>query len=195
MNDLLEDVAGTALKTAARPYLPWVILAAVLLLGSLLGWSFYEGWSMRGDREAANQLEAVRAWQAKLDAERVRGDKLAGELELEKRNIKTRIVEVVKEIPKVTTVYVEKPGEAPKTIPPAVYTTGYVRLWNNALTGLPVATSEPVGSTGGSDLARSNIDSPDLLTNHAINASKYAECRAELNKLIDWHQGKQESRP
>lgn len=186
--NLAASVAGGAAK---RTLLPWAILAAVVLWGASAGFAYYEGWARRGDHEAAQQLKTEREWQAKVEAERKRGDALALDLEAEKRNIKTVTVEVIKEVPKVTTVYVEKPGEAPKPIPPAVYTWGFVGLWNDALAArLPGAAGEPAGAAGAADLARAPIDSPDLLENHAVNAGKYAECRAQLNALIDWHEGK-----
>ncbi|ATI15733.1 DNA-packaging protein [Bordetella phage vB_BbrM_PHB04] len=185
---VVSDAAGAAAKAVARPFLPWLILAGVLLVAALTGGAFYKGWDMRGDREAANQLKAQQKLQAEIDAQRARGDKLAADLELEKRNIKTVTVEVIKEVPKVTKVYVEKPGEPPKAIPPAVYTNGFVRVWDRALRpDLPAAAGEPAGPSGGADLARAPVDSPDILNNHAVNASQYAECRAQLNALItDW---------
>jgi len=185
---VVADAAGAAAKAVARPFLPWLILAGVLLVAALTGGAYYAGWDMRGDREAAKQLKAQQELQAEIDAQRERSNKLAAELELEKRNIKTVTVEVIKEVPKVTKVYVEKPGEPPKAIPPAVYTNGFVRLWNRALRpDLPASAGESAGAPGGADLAQAPIDSPDILNNHAGNAEQYAECRAQLNALIsDW---------
>lgn len=192
VSNAVEEVAATA----ARPFLPWLILAAVLAVLGLTGGAYYAGWSMRGDREAANQLKAERVAAAKLEEERKRGDGLALELEQEKQNIKTVTVEVVKEVPKYTKVYVEKPGEDPKPIPAAVVTWGAVGLWNDALAGgLPDAPGKPARPAGATDLSRAPVDTPDLLTNEAINAGKWAECRATLNKLIDWHEGKKAQSP
>lgn len=191
----MNIVDGLA-ATAARPLLPWMILAGVLALAGVVGGSFYEGWSMRGDREAAKQLVAEREWAAKIEAERKRGDGLAQELELEKQNIKTVTVEVIKEVPKYTTVYVEKPGETPKPIPSAVIVWGAVGLWNDALAaGMSGASGKPARPAGATDLSRSPLDTPDLLNNAAINFGKYAECRAQLNKLIDFYEGKTAKSP
>lgn len=194
--NIVEDAVQGAAATVARPFLPWLILAAMLAVLGLAGGSYYAGWSMRGDREAANQLKAARAAAVKLEEERKRGDGLALELEQEKQNIKTVTVEVVKEVPKYTTVYVEKPGEDPKPIPPAVITWGAVGLWNDALAGgVPDAPGKPARPAGATDLSRAPVDTSDLLSNEAINAGKYAECRATLNKLIDWHEGKKAQSP
>lgn len=187
VGDAVEEVA----VAAARPMLPWAILAAVVMVLSLMAGSFYQGWSMRGDREAASQLKAERAWSKKLADEKDRGDGLAKELDLEKQNIKTVTVEVIKEVPKVTTVYVEREGDAPKPIPSGVYTYGFVRLWDNALASyLPYASWQSAGAAGKPDTLRAPIDSPDILNNAVVNFGKYAACRAQLNALIDWHEGK-----
>lgn len=187
----IEDAAGAAASAVAKPFIPWLILGVVALMAALAGGGFYEGWTMRGDREAANELKIQQAMQQEIDAQRARGDRLAAALEKEKQNIKTVTVEVVKEVPKVVTKYVEKKGEAPKAIPAAIYTNGFVGLWNDSLAArMPVAAGGAHGPAAGSDLVRARIDSADILTNHAVNAGQYAECRAQLNKLIDFEQAR-----
>lgn len=189
---VLSDAAGGAAEAVAKPLLPWMILGAVVLLAALTGGAFYQGWSMRGDREAAKELKVQQQMQAEIEAQRAIGDKLAADLEAEKRNIKTVTVEVVKQVPKVVTKYVEKKGEAPKDIPPAVYTNGFVGLWNDSLAArVPKPTGGADDPAGGSDLVRAPFDSADILTNHAVNAGQYAECRAQLNKLIDFEMARQ----
>lgn len=193
--NVVADAAGEAAKAVARPFLPWLILAGVLLVAALTGGAYYQGWSMRGDREAAKQLEAERKMQAEINRQRERGDKLAVDLELEKQNIKTVTVEIIKEVPKVTTVYVEKPGEAPKAIPPAVYTWGFVGMYDRALRpDLPGTAGQFARPPGGSDLARAPVDSPLILQTHTVNAAQYAECRAQLNKLIDYELARQQKK-
>lgn len=170
---------------------PWSIIAGLVVSIGLAVGGYAAGWSQRGDHEAGIALKAKIAADAKLEEERKRGDALAIDLEGEKRNIKTVTVEVIKEIPKVTTVYVEVPGETPKIIPPAVVTFGTVRLFNVALRpDLPKTASEFAYPPGTTDITRARVDVPDILSVHAVNAAKYAECRAQLNKLIDWHEGK-----
>lgn len=170
---------------------PYIIIAIlVAFIGTGAG-GFAFGWSTRGDHDDAIMLDAKKAQDKQLEDERKRADVLATDLETEKRNIKTVTVEVVKEIPKVTTVYVEKPNEAPRQIPPAVVVWGAVRLFDRALRpDLPDGASEFAYPPGGTDITRAPVDIPDILGVHAINASKYADCRAQLNKLIDFELGK-----
>lgn len=170
---------------------PYIIIAIlVAFIGTGAG-SFSFGWSTRGDHDDAIMLDVKKANDKLLADERERADKLATDLEAEKRNIKTVEVEVIREIPKVTTVYVEKPNEAPRPIPAAIVVWGAVRLFNSALRpDLPEGSSEFAYPPGATDITRAPIDIPDILGVHAINASKYAECRAQLNKLIDFEIGK-----
>lgn len=170
---------------------PYIIIAIlVALIGTGAG-GFGAGWSLRGDHEDAIALDLKKAQDAKIDAERKRADDLAGELEIERRNIKTVTVEVVKEIPKYTTVYVEKPNEEPRPIPPAVVVWGAVRMFDRALRpDLPDGSSEFAYPPGATDITRAPVDISDILSVHAVNAGKWAECRAQLNKLIDYEKGK-----
>ena len=175
---------------------PWGILGAVLLAIGLAGGGYYEGWSQRGDHEAALQLVAERAAAKRLAAETARADGLAAQLVVEQGTIHERIVEVIKEVPKVTTVYVEKSGEEAKTIPPAVIVWGAVRLFNSALRpDLPDSAIEFAYPTGATDITRAPVDTPDILSVHIENAGKYAACRAQLNKLIDFELGRGSAPP
>lgn len=172
---------------------PWAILGAVLFAIALAGGGYYEGWQKRGDHEAAVQLEIVNQKNIQIEVERARADGLASELEQEKQNIKTVTVEVIKQVPMVTTIYTERVGDAPLPIPPAVYTVGFMRLWNDALfatSQLPTGAGQPLDISGGADTLRAKIDSPDVLYNHLENAGKWAACRAQLRKLIDVEKGR-----
>jgi len=171
---------------------PWSILAGVLIVIAAAGGGYYEGWSHRGDREAAVQLDLLKQKNVAIEVERVRADGLAAELEVSRREVRTVTVEVIKTIPSVTTVYVEKPGETPQAIPAAVVVWGAVRLYNRALRpDLPAGAGEFAYPPGATELTRAKIDTPDILAVHAENAGKYAECRAQLNKLIDFELGRQ----
>ena len=170
---------------------PYAIIGALLLAISLAGGGYYAGWDQRGDHEAAIALTVERAAARKLAAETKRADGLAGELAIEVRNIKTVTVEVIKEVPKVTTVYIERPGDEPIAIPPAIITFGAVRLYNRSLRpDLRPGAGELAYPAGATDITRSPIDIPDILSVHAENGTKYAECRAQLNKLIDYEKGR-----
>jgi len=170
---------------------PYTIIAAILLALSLAAGGYYEGWAKRGDHEAAIELKAKVAADAALAIEQKRADVLSGQLALEVQNIKTVTVEVIKEVPKVTTVYIEKAGDEPKIIPDAVITFGAVGLFNRALRpDLPASASEFAYPSGATDITRSPVKFPDVINVHIENASKYAECRDQLNKLIDFEVGK-----
>lgn len=169
---------------------PYAIIVGLVMFAASCAGCFTFGWATRGDHEDALRLKDHKAQSAEIAKERKRADGLAIELEAERRNVKTVTIEVVKEIPTVTTVYKEAPNAPIQPIPDPVYTIGFVRLWDRALSaGLPAATGEPADPARGSDLVRAPIGSGDILENHAVNAGKYAECRAQLNKLIDWHEG------
>ena len=170
---------------------PWGILGAVLLAIGLAGGGYYEGWSQRGDHEAALQLVAERAAADDLKKERERGDALAVQLDIERGAIHEATITQIKEIPAVTTTYQEAPDAPVQNIPPAVYTVGFVRLWNDSLyTSLPKPTGQPFGAAESTDTLRAKIDSPDVLANAVENFGKYAACRAQLNKLIDFELGR-----
>lgn len=177
-------------------FFPYGLLAALIAAIGLAGGGYYEGWSLRGDRDSAQYLLAQKkaddAWQGKVDAANARGDKLAADLETEKGNIKTVTVTQIQRVPVVTKSYAEKFGETLKAIPAAVYTVGFVGVYNDALDpsvehALPIPAGVAPGSAGDPNTARASIDTPDVLNNVVVNGGKYADCRAQLNKLIDWH--------
>lgn len=170
---------------------PYAIIGAILMAIALAGGGYYQGWERRGDHEAAIALKAERAAAVKLADEVKRADELEAKLAVEKGTIHEVIVEVVKEIPKFTTLYIEKAGDEPHPIPRSVITFGAVRLFDRALRpDLPASASEFAYPPGATDVTRSTADTPDILNVHTVNAGKYAECRASLNKLIDFELGR-----
>ncbi|MEX3764444.1 hypothetical protein [Paraburkholderia phenoliruptrix] len=192
----VEDVAKVAGGSAGGSFIPWALLAVVVAIGAAGAFGFYKGDAMRAAQDsakyAAAQKKADDAWQAKVDAQRARGDKIAADLETEKANVKTVTLTVVKEVPKVTTVYKEKAG-APSIALNNIFTWGFVRLYDDALDpsvkhDVSAAAGVPAGSAAEADLVRSGVSTADVLTNHAENAGQYADCRNSLNALIDWHE-------
>lgn len=175
---------------------PYSIIFGLVFSAALAAGGFYQGWSMRGDHEAAAQLKAKIEWDKQLAEQKKVGDALVVALEDEKRNIKTVTIEVIKEIPKYTKSYIEVPGETPKTIPPAIITFGSLGLYNRSLRpDLPITASEFAYPPGATDITKAPVDVPDILTVHAENGAKYAECRTQLNKLIDWHASNKAENP
>lgn len=182
---------------------PYAIIGALVLAISLCTGSYFAGWENRGNHEAAITLEKERDAALKAEELRVaaaialkketdRANTLAGELDLEKQNIKTVTIEKIKEVPVVTTVYKESPNAPAQPIPDAIFTTGFVRLWNDAYG--PTASGrrpiEPADPSGEADLVRAKVTSADILNNHIDNAGKHAACYAQLNKLIDFELGR-----
>ncbi|MCS5516192.1 hypothetical protein NWF32_17130 [Pseudomonas qingdaonensis] len=90
-------------------------------------------------------------------------------------------------------------GRASEPLPPADFTAGFIRVWNSALFGTasPVAVPATDSTTGRTDAAGTGagaaddliagITRADLLSNHVRNSRRYAGCRAQLNKLIEWN--------
>ena len=195
--DAVEDVAKVAGGSAGGSFLPWALLAVALAIGAAGAFGYYKGDSTRGKLDAATyataQKNADDAWQAKLDAATDVGNKLSATLATQKQQIQTVTVTQIQRVPVVTKSYAEQFGETLKAIPPAVYTAGFVGVWNNALDpsvehALPVPAGVAAGSAGDPNVARASIDTPDVLANEVVNGGKYADCRASLNKLIDWHE-------
>ncbi len=172
---------------------PYAIIGGLLLVIAAAGGGYYQGWEKRGDHEATIALEVERAAAKLLAAETKRADGLAGELALEKQNIKTVTIEMIKEVPAVTTIYKESPDAPVQVIPDAVYTFGFMRVWNGAYGTMlmPASAGRPADPSGEADLVRAKIGSADVLSNHVENAGKHADCYAQLNKLINFELGRQ----
>ena len=172
---------------------PYAIIGALLLAIGLAGGGYYEGWTHRGDREAAVQLELLKQKDIAIEVERGRADGLAADLEKEKQNIKTVTIVKIKEVPSVTTIYKESPDAPTQVIPDPVFTVGFMRVWNGAYGTIlmPAGAGKPADAPGDADLVRAKIGSADILSNHIENAGKHADCYAQLNKLIDFELGRQ----
>ncbi|HEX7380864.1 MAG TPA: hypothetical protein VF265_01790 [Nevskiaceae bacterium] len=191
----LASAAASLLGKAGG--LVWQLIAGGVVLAVLIGGPYYLGMRhQRGIDEAAaarlaqSEAEArAQVAQALVIAQR-KGEALAAELA--DAQAKTQIVyrDIVKEVPHVVTVYREAPGAALKPLPRAVYTRGFVGLWNRALDpGLPAAAAEPAEGAAGADPALdSGLSQQQLLENHVDNAEKCDAIRTQLDALIRWHE-------
>ncbi|PHN55645.1 hypothetical protein AO268_04190 [Pseudomonas sp. ICMP 8385] len=84
----------------------------------------------------------------------------------------------------------------PEPLPAAVFTTGFVRVWNaaNGITpgsAMPTPngsgrTPAPASGTGTADDLDSGVTQEQLLTNQVRNGELYGICRAQLKDLINW---------
>ncbi|TWC21091.1 MULTISPECIES: DNA-packaging protein [unclassified Pseudomonas] len=156
--------------------------------------------AMHADEVARQALAAKQAAEAASDrllAETNRGNSLAKELADQKDVLRRTTEKLNKEIANVTTSYRRALDAQLEPLPPAVFTNGFVRVWNSAL-GIASATtmqastgsSGAAASTGGAgatDSLDSGLTQAALLFNHTRNGERAAACRAQLNHLIDWN--------
>jgi hypothetical protein len=139
---------------------------------------------------AANQaLTGLRAEQAK-------GNQLASQLADTKDQLRKTTDKLTGEIGHVTSLYRRALDAQAEPLPVAVFTAGFVRVWNtadgtNTSTGMPPQpgasrSAAPPSGPGAADDLDSGITQGQLLTNHVRNGELHASCRAQLNRLIDW---------
>ncbi|MCS5517035.1 DNA-packaging protein [Pseudomonas qingdaonensis] len=151
-------------------------------------------------RQAAEQAAmALRAETDRLLAEHARGNQLAAELGAKKAELRTITDKLSGEVQRVTNLYRRAFDAQLEPLPPADFTAGFIRVWNSALFGTasPVAVPATDSTTGRTDAAGTGagaaddliagITRADLLSNHVRNSERYAGCRAQLNKLIEWN--------
>lgn len=204
IEELEKQAVGAVVGGASGfSFIPWVALVFLLAVGGVGIFGYHKGAQLQALTDQAKyqkaQQEAETKWQAMLDAANAKGNQLAADLEKEKANIKTVTVTVVKEVPKVTTVYKDSLNAPTQTIPDPIVTWGFVRLWNDALEpsvqhDVSHAAGLPASAADIADLIRSPAKLDDILTNQAVNASQYAECREQLNRLIDFETQKNPAR-
>ncbi|WP_055134824.1 DNA-packaging protein [Pseudomonas corrugata] len=156
--------------------------------------------AMHADEVARQALAAKQAAEAaseRLLAETNRGNSLANQLADQKDVLRRTTEKLNKEIANVTTNYRRALDAQLEPLPPAVFTNGFIRVWNSAL-GIASATtmqastgsSGAAASTGGAgatDSLASGLTQAALLFNHTRNGERAAACRAQLNHLIDWN--------
>lgn len=136
-----------------------------------------------------------------LIASQVYGNQLAADLVAKRDELRTVTEKLTGEIERVTTLYRRSLDAQPETLPPALFTIGFVRVWNSALFGTATAataavppstiTSSGVDATAARAAAAddliSGVTRADLLANQIRNGEGYAGCRAQLTKLIEWN--------
>jgi hypothetical protein len=140
-------------------------------------------------KKAADELIASHAY----------GYQLAADLIAKRDELRTVTENLTGEIKRVTTLYRRALDAQPETLPPALFTVGFVRVWNSALFGTTatVAVPSPGTTTSGADATPTGasaaddliagVTRADLLANQVRNGEGYAACRAQLTKLIEWN--------
>lgn len=129
-----------------------------------------------------------------LRAEQAKGNQLASQLADTKESLRKTTDKLTGEIAHVTKLYRRALDAQPEPLPVAVFTTGFVRVWNTA-NGISATvpaqrsasgTAAPPSGTGTADDLDSGLTQDQLLTNQVRNGELHASCRAQLNSLIDW---------
>jgi hypothetical protein len=178
------------------------LFATGLALGGYGGWSWT---SSRADAELAEQrdqalLDRLAVAHRMLDQQQkvqAFGEKLAAELDQTRAQLNEARVQLSRSVSRVTTIYKASPNAAPQLLPAAVFTTGFVSVWNNALTvpaardqQTPANITDAASSCDSADcLLASSFTQADILTNHIDNALRCSAIEAQLNQLINWHEG------
>ncbi|WP_448093565.1 DNA-packaging protein [Pseudomonas lini] len=129
-----------------------------------------------------------------LRAEQAKGNQLASQLADTKDNLRKTTDKLTGEITHVTKLYRRALNAQPEPLPVAVFTTGFVRVWNTAngiSTAMPApnstsGTATPSSGAGTADDLDSGLGQDQLLTNQVRNGELHGTCRAQLNNLIDW---------
>ena len=142
-----------------------------------------------GLKKAADELIASQAY----------GNQLAADLVAKRDELRTVTDTLTGEIKRVTTLYRRALDAQPESLPPALFTVGFIRVWNSALFGTTATVAVPSSgsTTSGADAAPSGssaaddliagITRSDLLANQIRNGEGYAACRAQLTQLIEWN--------
>lgn len=121
-------------------------IAIALVAGAMLAGSFWQGWEMRGDREAAKQAKVVAKHQAMLDEARITANEISAELHAAVSSIQIVNKTIVKEVRRET---INNPDYG-CIMPDAGY-----RLWIEANTGATTGnTSKPDNAVPSAPVAR-----------------------------------------
>jgi hypothetical protein len=194
------------MSTAAKCLLTLVIAVVLIGLALLNRQAGYdEGFRVakaEGDKALSDYRTGIESDARKaaetaalnLATEAKRGDSLAAQLVAKNIELRKHTEQLNGEIARVTTLYRRALDTPPEPLPAVVFTTGFVRVWNSAISPDAVlpgkSTGDVVASAGGAgaaDQLASGITQRDLLTNHVRNSEKYASCRAQLKSLIEWN--------
>ena len=206
---------------AFKPVLIWLLVVAAAVGGLALNHSdgYDQGFALakaQGDaaldkQKAEHEAELRRLAEAantelkkaadELIASQAYGNQLAADLVAKRDELRAVTDKLTGEIQRVTTLYRRARDAQPEPLPPALFTVGFVRVWNSALFGAATTATVAVPSSGsttsGADAAPSGSSAPDdliagvtsadLLANQIRNGEGYADCRAQITKLITWN--------
>ncbi|SEC23538.1 hypothetical protein SAMN05216178_3927 [Pseudomonas saponiphila] len=138
--------------------------------------------------------ETLKQANEKLRAEQERGSLLVTQLADAKEAFRKNTDTLNGEIARVTTLYRRTLKSAPEPLPAAVFTAGFVRVWNTA-NGISASVpsqqaasgaAAPTDGAGAADSLDSGVTQALVLGNQVRNGELHSTCRAQLNRLIDW---------
>ena len=181
------------------------VVVALALLLALVGGPYWLGVRNQERADALREAQRQAAAEQKLAAAQVKGEAVASRLQTEKEESNVVYRTLVREVPRVVTVYRPAPGASERALPRCVFTRAYVGVWNAALRGADelsasaggaAAAAGGAGAAGGaaesaSTDAGAEVDSglgqAEVLRNHVDNAAQCEGMRQQLDALIDWH--------
>jgi hypothetical protein len=178
--------------------LPYIVSAFAMFAGYLFG--DRQTGRCLADTETikgayATQYATAQAQASRYQADLIAyGNRLSGQLALEREQHAAEISTLKRSIQRVTTLYRPAPGAPARPLPECIVTAGAVRLWN-AATGARTGTADTDAAPGGADpatdpadLTDSGVRLPDLLSHHADYAQRCRDIEAQLNRAIDYLQ-------
>lgn len=171
------------------------VIGIVALVASLLGGA--AGWEVRGWKADSDISTIKDEFQQRIDAQTEAKNKALDELAVANRNA-ARNLENQKQLINdksfkiKSEVLHEKANALNSSAPVCAISPEWVRIYNDALrsasdpsegSGKPSATTEGAGDVGA---GATGTDQWEVLWVHAENGTRWAECRAQLNALIDY---------
>lgn len=151
--------------------LRWLLIL-VLLVG--LPGAFVTGCKYRAGQDAATALKAEQHVVAVVQKDAAAGQQIAAKDAAAQVEIQWRTRTLHDEVP----VYVTAQADRECVVP-----VGFVRLWNDASSGVPAA---PDAAPGPDAAAASGVVLSDIGRAHVGDAGQYAAIAKKLSDLQDW---------
>lgn len=179
----------------------WSVVAGVgllllLVLGPLV-LAYHAGYEAR-DRKAVetNQAQRIASLQTLLSIGH-RADVVVGDYILRRGTTALVYRTLREEVRHVVTLYRPAPAVAAVPQPACLFTRGFVRVWDDALSashdaaGLPAdpdraADAAAAAAAPGDDEAAPGVDRAALLDNHLANAESATDARNKLDAINEW---------
>jgi hypothetical protein len=205
-----------ALFDLVKPTFWYVVVIAAVVFGLHLNWQdgYDEGYGLAksqgetivadlretyaNEKRAAAEAATTAASKIidDLRAEQAKGNQLANQLADTKETLRQTTDRLTGDIARVTKLYRRSINAQPEPLPTAVFTAGFVRVWNTAngigpSPAMPTPngsgrTTAPASGTGPADDLDSGVTQKQLLNNQVRNGELHGTCRAQLTSLINW---------